>query len=683
MAAIDTINKGKKIRDSIHGDIFLPTKFLALIDTKEFQRLRRIHQLAVAYLLFPGAEHTRFSHSIGTFFIMQKIISHFESLLSELDVQINERDKNVVLAAALLHDLGHGPFSHAFEGALPGKQFSHEEWTTKIITSDQSEIHKALIKFDSDFPHDVADLIKKNRDMEKTGFTRDVKKIDLFFILSSLVSSQLDADRMDYLLRDSSYAGVTCGTIDISRLISAMRITEYKNQYYVCILDKFTSDVEEYLLSRYQMHKGVYYHNFKREMEDIIKKILRRAMELYKKEKLSLSEIPEGLLAVFNEQEMDLSMYNYLDDSVLLSLFSKWAQAEDPILSTLCEALINRKKFKKLNILSNNENDIEQFKKSLITLLKRYNYSHDILDNEYFWIESKISFDIYKANKDNIWILNKNGTITDLIDNSKVIIKNPNDSGTNLNEKMNIAYISYDVLKSIEGLTDMDNLIIEINNLIKAFDSRNHIEIEKKYYFNDNTVFDKAYKRLSQLENYEITEIGAHIQQDNYYDTSDKYLFTKNCTLRFRHKKDKIFLTIKTPTVDGNESLQNERFEYEIQINNEDLDQNKDRIIQYLPEFSNQNIWESINRVLTIENNRQKYILRNKSIIFEVVFDSVTYLNIDTEKRIDDYQIEIELKSDYEHRVNLKMISDFLEEGLNELISTKESKYKRGLKLTI
>ncbi|SUY46529.1 metal dependent phosphohydrolase [Clostridium putrefaciens] len=121
---------GKIIRDSVHGDIFIEQKFLDLIETPEFQRLRRIHQLSVANLVFPSAEHTRFSHSIGTFHVMKLIIDHFEEVFNEVNIVIGDRDKNLCLAIALLHDIGHGPFSHAFEGI---SKDSHEEWTKKII----------------------------------------------------------------------------------------------------------------------------------------------------------------------------------------------------------------------------------------------------------------------------------------------------------------------------------------------------------------------------------------------------------------------------------------------------------------------------------------------------------------------------------------------------------------------
>lgn len=330
-----TMSKGKTIRDPIHGDIFFPNKFLAIIDTPEFQRLRRIHQLSVAYLIFPGAEHTRFSHSIGTYYVMQKIIEHFKPIMKSINLELNERDVNLALAVALLHDVGHGPFSHAFEDAIPNND-SHEEWTIKIITNDDSNINRVLKKnFDEKFPKDLADIIGKERLVKKDGIKPKPSSddaadtIDLFFILTALISSQLDADRMDYLLRDTKYTGVTFGNIDIERLISAMTLTVNKDNYYVCIIDKYLTDVENYLLARYYMHKEVYLHDVKCEMEIVIKKILERAIQVYcNGNNMAIDTIPGPLLKLFKGEEISIEEYISLDDNIMLSTFSKWMEGE-------------------------------------------------------------------------------------------------------------------------------------------------------------------------------------------------------------------------------------------------------------------------------------------------------------------------------------------------------------------
>lgn len=675
--------KGKTIRDSVHGDIFLSDKFLAIIDTPEFQRLRRIHQLSVAYLVFPGAEHTRFAHSIGTYYIMQKIIEHFKPIMNSVNIELSEREINLALAVALLHDIGHGPFSHAFEKAIPNSD-DHEKWTIRIITCAESNINRVLKdSFDDNFPNDLADIIRKEKSVKKNGLSnKDFEQIDLFFILSSLISSQLDADRMDYLLRDSMYTGVIFGSIDIERIISSMTITVHDNNYYVCVMEKFLSDIENYLLARYQMHKEVYLHDVKCEMEIIIKKILERAFKIYKDSKTVGALLPLPLLKLFEGKSMTVKEYVSLDDHILLSLFSHWMQSEDSILRNLCSCIINRKKYNKVYILYNTEQDISEFKKELKDILRKYGYHIDDYKKEYFFLESIEAYKIYKKNKDNIWILKNDGTLNDICDISKVV-------NEGLNGEKNMIFINYEIFKESEKLKNAQQVIKDIKDLVKIYNNRNHIEIEKKYVFGDISIFDKVLKLLQAWGEYEIsTSEGFKVQKDYYYDTEERCLFRENKTLRFRMKDDDCQLTIKTPTKASHKSkgiinndIQSERFEYEVSVTNESKNDNRQYIIKYLPELSDETNWNSLQRSLTIINNREKINLHRNNVCFELVFDNVKYVNINGKESLD-YQIEIELKSDYLHRINLKMLSDYLERNVPELKPMNESKYKRGLMLT-
>lgn len=675
------MSKGKIIRDSIHGDIFFPNKFLEIIDTPEFQRLRRIHQLSVAYLVFPGAEHTRFSHSIGTYYIMQKIIEHFRPIMKNINLELNKRDIDLALAAALLHDIGHGPFSHAFEKAIPNND-DHEEWTIKIITNNESNINKVLKKnFDDNFPDDLADIIRKEKLVKKDGLKiGDNDTIDLFFILTSLISSQLDADRMDYLIRDTKYTGVAFGNIDIERLISAMTLMVYKDNYYVCVIDKYLPDVENYLLARYHMHKEVYLHDVKCEMEIVIKKIFKRAIEIcHKGDNSIIDTIPAPLLKLFEGEEISIEEYISIDDHIMFSTFYKWMEVKDLILSRLCTCIINREKYNKVRILNNTEEDINEFKKELSNLLLKYDYSVSNYDDEYFWLESIEKYSIYKKSKENIWILKNDGTINDICDVSKTI-------NEGLNGEKTMTFINYNILKDIDRLKDKDMVTNDIKNLVKMYNNRNHIEIEKKYIFNNYNVFDKVLDVLRKWDEYEIDcSQNSRIQKDYYYDTKERYLFNQNKTLRFREIDDEFKLTIKTPTkgdnVFKNVDSQNERFEYEVSVCCGNKDKNKQRIIKYLPELESDSKWNSLDKSLTVINERRKIDLCKNDVRFEMVFDNVKYLN-ENGKEESDYQIEIELKSDYIHRINLKILSDYLERNVSELQPMNESKYNRGLRLT-
>ncbi len=667
--------RGKVIRDAVHGDIFIPEKFLEVIDTPEFQRLRRIKQLSVANTIFPSADHTRFSHSLGTFYVMTRIISHFELTFKELGIKISDRDKEIALLAALLHDVGHGPFSHAFEDIHPEmeKNIKHEVWTTRIITDKNSSIFKAIVKnFGNQAPSATADLIRKQRYV-KNEENYELESIDLFSVLSSLISSQLDADRLDYLLRDSSCAGVTFGKIDISRIIASLQITVYNNKYYVCVAEKFIQDIEAYLLARYQMQKAVYYHDFKIQMEIVIKLILKRVFELYIEKKLDFC--PTSIKKLLSE-DLSVSDYVFLDDSTFVSAFQEWSFSDDPVLSELCKAFLNREKSKKINVLDNSNPILDKFKQEVCALFKRYKYNIEDLKKEYFWIESGTGFSAYKLKKENIWVLVSNGLVVDISQVSK-ILKDTTDEQVIWQDDRNIIFINYNLLR-LMPIENIDKLINELRNLVLSFDIRKIVEIEKKYYFKDKSIFDRIKDYLNKQKIYKI-EIEKEKEQIDYYYDTDKYeLKESSSTLRVRQKSDSYELTIKRPIVNvSDREGQNERFEFQKRIEENKINNEHDFIFEHL-DFLNSNT--TFKKVITIRNNRTPIHLKSKNIEFEMVFDNVSYETLDG-RCIKDYQIEIELKSDYPHRVNLKMLTDEIEKQVPELNSTRTSKYLRGLQL--
>jgi hypothetical protein len=670
---------GKLIRDAIHGDIFVPNKFLEIIDTPEFQRLRRIKQLSVANMLFPSANHTRFSHSLGTYYIMSKIIKHFEFQFKEMNLTILDADKDIALVAALLHDIGHGPFSHAFEGIHPNpdKNKKHEGWTIDIITKE-SELNKVLKKnFTNEFPQDVANFIVHQRAAKQIAKNNELEKIDLFTVLSSLVSGQLDADRMDYLLRDSINTGVSFGNIDIDRIISSLRITVSDDKFFVCVPEKYLADVEEYLLSRYQMHKSVYYHDFKVEMEKVIKKIFARVYTLYQDNKEIC--MPSSLRKIFEEDELSIDDYINIDDSTLVYAFQEWYRSNDEILSDLCNTILYREKYERLNILDESSNDIGVFKIEIINLLKKYNYKLIDFDKEYFWIESCSKFSIYKTNKENILILQSNGTLNDISEVSKVIVKIKG-SDKVLEEKHNLTYINHDMLLHLVKEEHREQLSKEIIKIVNRYDNRNHIEIEKKYFFEKVDVFHKVEKVIKNTE-YELVDEGRKEQIDLYYDTAGGLLESIGSTLRVRKRGENYQLTIKKPTsiTELNENSQSERFEHQIKIESSDILLHKGFIKEYIPLTDNE--LTSLEETLTIQNNRKKFIVKKNKVEFEMVFDDVKYINANG-KETSEYQVEVELKSEYQHKVNLKMLTDVMEKEVPDLQIANDSKYIRGLHLT-
>lgn len=671
--------KYKVIRDSLHGDIIVEKKFLKIIDTKEFQRLRRIKQLSVGNMVFPGAEHTRFSHSIGTFFVMKKIIEHFDRVFAEMHIEpINEEEKDVALAAALLHDIGHGPFSHAFESILTSQckePVSHEEMSVEIILNSSSSVNKVLIEeFGSEFPAKVSDMIKKKKQNKNENIKNETDKPNLDFVLSSLISGQIDADRMDYLLRDSMFSGVKFGNIDIDRLVEGLSLGIRENEYCVCINEKYVPDVENYLSGRYQMHKEVYLHDFKKEMELIINKILLKAKDLFKMKKLNEESLPDALISLFNGEKLSIEDYVSLDDTILYSLFYQWKNVDDYELSSLCRCLLERIKFKKILVDEKNTGIAEDFKQEFKKILSRYDVGDVDFNSASYYLEDKNDLGVYKVIKDNIFVINKFGILQDLSKVSKLI-------SPDIQERKTVIFINLDIFK--ECYKEKPELCKEVESLINQYDSRNNIEIEAKYIIEDESIFDEVLERIKNNNGYSVVEDSEKEQIDTYYDTLDFLLKKQECTLRIRELKDKYYCTIKLPTKSFEEKNDHsKRFEYENSILKPEITLCEEYIKRYLSQYVSE--IKDLHSQLKVINKRRKFIITegDNSIRFEMVLDRVTYKNLKTKKEKEELQVEIELKSDYIHSVRLKMLTNMLERKTKGLTKNLNSKYDRGIELT-
>ncbi|SES18866.1 hypothetical protein SAMN05518684_11050 [Salipaludibacillus aurantiacus] len=311
------LEEEKVFKDPVHRYIHVRDELIwELIGTKEFQRLRRIRQLGTTFLTFHGAEHTRFNHSLGVYEVMRRMVENLEKKGAW-----DEEERLVCLASALLHDVGHGPFSHSFEKVF---HMDHEKWTREIILGD-TEINQVLRQMSPDVPEKVADVIAKTYDNK---------------LLVSLISSQIDADRMDYLLRDAFYTGVSYGQFDMERILRVMRPEEDQAVFKHSGMHA----VEDYIMSRYQMYWQVYFHPVTRSAEVILSKILHRARELLA-ENYPFKITPIHFKSMFNG-EVTLKDYLKLDESIILYYFQAWEEEDDPILSDLCQRFMNRRLFK-------------------------------------------------------------------------------------------------------------------------------------------------------------------------------------------------------------------------------------------------------------------------------------------------------------------------------------------------
>ena len=671
--------KGKIIRDVIHGDIFIDEKYVAVIDTREFQRLRRIKQLSVANMVFPGAEHTRFAHCIGTFHVMRMIIEHFEPLFQKCGLEITEQEKDAALVAALLHDIGHGPYSHAFEGVLQSlghKDINHEQLGVMIIRSEHTEIHEVLTReFGEDFPDAVANIILKKQEVKQIPFNKSTKKLDLQFVLSSLLSSQLDADRMDYMLRDAWYTGAKYGTIDLSRTINSMSlaINPENDQFCVCVEERYLVDIENCLLGRYQMHKEVYYHSIKCEMEEVIGRILRQGKKLYEEKKLkNVDQLPEAIRMMFAEEEFDIMKYISLDDNIMYYLFENWMNDEDPELKALCSTLINRNKYKK--IVVKRETDIDNFKQEVTEILRKAN-PDATAENEAFLLTVKDKLKMYKNMKENILIQDRFGNLLDIGEVSEIL-------NFGRTEEKNYIFINFDLVKE-----KYKDLYVAIKRLTEKYRSRNQVEREAKYVVDSTDLWDKVKDEIIGMNGYVIEEQGKKEQIDTYYDTKEGTLKKNDITLRIRKIGDRQWCTLKIPVktqISNQEDSHSVRYEYEEEIEENNI-QKCAELFHGKSELLDAIDKDVLTETLIVKNNREKFNITEKnddSIKFEMVFDDVSYKNCINDRYSKDYQVEIELKSEYLHEVRLRLLTAYLEDAVPELEINKLSKYKRGLLLT-
>lgn len=359
----EKMKEEKVFKDPVHKYIYVQDKIIwDLINTKEFQRLRRIRQLGTSYLTFHGAEHSRFSHSLGVYEITRKIISLFERH-GYADWPSDER--LLCLCAALLHDIGHGPFSHSIEKAF---RMNHEDWSCRIVLGD-SEVNRVLVKADPSFPQKVADIICKTYENE---------------LVVSLISSQLDADRMDYLLRDAYFTGVNYGTFDLERILRMIR----PHEGHLVIKESGMHAVEDYLMSRYQMYWQVYFHPVTRSGEILLDKIFQRAKSLYDQGhtfRFLLSPLQKLFV-----NEMTTNDYFQLDESLMQTVFMQWSNESDPILADLCRRFLHRKLFKYVSI--------EDARDSRVVLLTEWMKQNNWLPGSYLEIDFPLDmpYDIYR-----------------------------------------------------------------------------------------------------------------------------------------------------------------------------------------------------------------------------------------------------------------------------------------------
>lgn len=386
-------NKRKIINDPVFGFINIPNDFLYdIIQHPYFQRLNRIKQLGLASFVYPGAQHTRFQHSLGAMHLMGEAITQ----LRQVGHDITNAESDAVRASILLHDIGHGPFSHTMEHSLVNG-VNHEEISLWMMQKINQELDGKL-------------------DMTLEIFTNNYHKK----FLHQLVSSQLDMDRLDYLSRDSFYSGVSEGIIGAARIIKMLNI--HNDQ--LVVEAKGIYSIEKFLVARRLMFWQVYLHKTSVAAEKMLMNILKRAKELASKNN-DLFASPGLHYFLYNEvkkqhfinSEIALHHFAMLDDSDVICAIKVWSTHADIVLSTLCKAFTDRRLFKVEIGSEPIDKDIRR------NQLKQYMdyFNVSIEDAAYFMGEEIVSTDTYSPEDDNINILYKDGSIKDIAEASDML----------------------------------------------------------------------------------------------------------------------------------------------------------------------------------------------------------------------------------------------------------------------
>ncbi len=372
------------MRDAIHDYIHVDHLIIwRLINAQEVQRLRRIKQLGGTHQVFQSAEHSRFVHSLGVYQTIRRMLE-----TECLDHYLSDYDKLCVMIAGLLHDIGHGPFSHSFEGVFHD---NHEDMTIRLILED-SEVHDILVDFYEELPQDVASIIQHTHSNKA---------------LIQMISSQLDADRMDYLLRDSYMSGTTYGQFDMSRILRTMRIRDD----HIVYKESGVQAIENYILARYHMYWQVYYHPTARSYEHLFQSIFLRVKDLYQQHYIFKTDMK--YIQPFLDHQQTNRDFTNLDESVVLYYFREFSHEDDAILKDLSSRFLNRKLFKYVDF-----DDMKEVNE-IVEIAVKHGYDpryYIITDNQ-----KQIPYLHYGDNFNEIEILDRHDQLSPLPQKSEIV----------------------------------------------------------------------------------------------------------------------------------------------------------------------------------------------------------------------------------------------------------------------
>lgn len=652
------------VDDPIYGEIIVPYPFSEIVLTKEMQRLSGISQNGFSQLEYKELENNdRLSHSVGAFYVMSLFLNRLEEILKSFNIKLSKDDKDIALCSMLLHDIGHGPFSHTLELVT---NYSHEKRTTDILLGD-TEVNKVITKFFGEKKvKKIASFIAEINDSQELGADSFTK------LLNNLVSYQLDADRIDYLIRDAYFVGIS-SAIDLKKIISSMGVVVNNNQEYELLIDrKGLASVENVLLQRYQMYRDVYLSPISVLGDYIFKKIIERYRDNTKLHTLPVSKSLKTLVS--DTMVSNLNDFLEMKDEDFNISFKMLSKSNlDTVMSYLCD-FDNIKDY----ILIKNNVSEEKIKRKLKEIFGDIDLSDTL---SIISIDTKTK--LYK--KEQKLNVQNGNRIMDLTECTNLIRPQ---------EELENTYIFFnpELLRLELNLSDNEfkkyeseviKMIEELNKKPEEFELKYIIDEKDTEDLDKETLINKIIS-VFKTNGFKIVSITEKQNNDEYYDTRDLRLYKNGGSLRIRKVeqkgKEKIKATCKMPL--GKGEVYSSRSEIEETLEDDSFDEFMQKMIS-----SKANVnFDDILRfpILNSRTKRKDIVLDRNGVQVCLSFDTVRYTNhLLNAATSTDKMIEIEAIGELNNRIILNEIHEFIASSFSSLEVNKQSKYERGINRTL
>ena len=663
---IENEDKSLTAEDAIYGKINVSYPFSEIVLTKEMQRLSGISQNGFSQLEFKELEQNdRLSHSVGSFYVMSLFLKRLEEILKNYNIELSKDDKDIALCSMLLHDIGHGPFSHSLELVT---NYSHEKRTTDILLGD-TEVNRVITRlFGKQKVKKIASFIAEINDKDEIGKDSFTK------LLNNLVSYQLDADRIDYLLRDSHYVGIA-SAIDLKRIISNLNVVVNNNQEYELLIDRRgLASIENVLLQRYQMYRDVYLSPISVLGDSIFEKIIERYRNSTVLHSIPVS--PSFKMLVSDPRVSNLSDFLKMKDEDFKKSFKILADNNlDLIMAYLCD-------FNNIDdyILIKNDISIDKIKNKLKEI-----FGNVDLENTFSVISIGTKTKLYK--KEQKLNIQNGNRIMDLTECTNLI--RPQEVLEDSYIFFNSELLRIELGLSIEEFKNYDS---EVKKMIEELNKKPE-EFELKYIVGDNhekNVLLDQDALLNQIlsvfisNGFEIVSKTEKQNNDEYYDTRNLNLFKNGGSLRIRkveqQEKEKIKATCKIPLKKG--EVYSSRSEIEENLPDDSFETFRQKMIDSNVSLNFEDILKF--PILNSRTKRTDVVLDKNGVQVCLSFDNSQYTNHAlNEISVTDRMIEIEAIGKLNNRIILNEIHEFITSSFPALIVNKQSKYERGINRTL